>query len=353
MGTRQRKRSAGAEGPEDCLLRELWEEFGLRLAAGRLVWRRVFPSTVEAGRSSVFFGGWLSPDEVTAIRFGDEGQRWELMPVAGFLDHARAVPEMQRRAGIVWSDLLPGQGHRRLPARDSLASWGVPGFAEASPNRRQEPPMTEEIVKGRDVTIRFDGGRCVHSRNCVLGHPEVFVPNVQGEWIHPDAASAETVMFTALACPSGAIRAFRNDGSATSDTPPVVNTVRVRENGPLAVEAELQIRGEAQATPRATLCRCGQSQNKPFCDGAHAAAGFTATGEPAAKEFKALEVRNGPLTVEPQPNGPLMVMGNLEIVSGTGRTLHKVTKTWLCRCGHSANKPYCDGSHKAAGFVAD
>lgn len=213
--------------------------------------------------------------------------------------------------------------------------------------------MTEEIVKGRDVTIRFDGKRCIHSRTCVLGHPEVYVPNVQGEWIHPDAATAEVVMHTALACPSGAIRVSRNDGSASSDTPPVVNTVRVRENGPLAFEAELQIGGAAQATPRATLCRCGQSANKPFCDGAHAAAGFTATGEPATKEFTALEVRNGPLNVQPLKDGPLMVTGNLEVVSGTGRTTDKLVKAFLCRCGQSKNKPYCDGSHKAAGFTAD
>jgi CDGSH-type Zn-finger protein/uncharacterized Fe-S cluster protein YjdI len=213
--------------------------------------------------------------------------------------------------------------------------------------------MTEEVVKGLDVTIRFDASRCIHSRGCVLGHPEIYVPNVQGEWIHPDAASADTVILTALNCPSGAIRVARNDGTAHSDAPPVVNTVRVRENGPLAIEADLSIRGQAQATPRATLCRCGQSQNKPFCDGAHAAAGFAATGEPAAKDFTALEVRNGPLNVQPLPNGPLLVTGNLEVVSGTGRTTDKVTKTALCRCGQSKNKPYCDGSHVAAGFEAE
>jgi CDGSH-type Zn-finger protein/uncharacterized Fe-S cluster protein YjdI len=213
--------------------------------------------------------------------------------------------------------------------------------------------MTEEIVKGRDVTIHFDARRCVHSRNCVLGHPEVYVPNVKGDWIHPDAARPDVVMHTALACPSGAIRVALNDGTATSDTPPAVNTVRVRENGPLAVEAELVINGQPQVTPRATLCRCGQSQNKPFCDGAHAAAHFVATGEPAAKDFTALEARNGPLTIQPQPNGSLMVTGNLEVISGTGRTIDKVTRTWLCRCGASKNKPYCDGSHKAAGFIAD
>ena len=210
-----------------------------------------------------------------------------------------------------------------------------------------------EIVRGRDVTITFDGARCVHSRNCVLGHPEVFVPNVKGDWIYPDAAPADEVLGIGRNCPSGAIRVARNDGAATSDGLPVVNTVRVRENGPLAIEADLLIRGVAQASPRATLCRCGASKTKPFCDGSHVAAGFTATGEPAAKEFQALEMRNGPLNVEPTPNGSLKVTGNLEVVSGTGRTVNKVTKVWLCRCGQSKNKPYCDSSHKAAGFVAE
>lgn len=95
----------GEESPEDCLLRELWEEFGLRLSSERLVWRQVFPSMVEAGRASVFFGGWLSLEEIASIRFGDEGQRWELMPVAGFLEHPLGVSEMQRRTGIVWGEM--------------------------------------------------------------------------------------------------------------------------------------------------------------------------------------------------------------------------------------------------------
>ena len=213
--------------------------------------------------------------------------------------------------------------------------------------------MAEEIVTGKEATITFDGRRCIHSRGCVLGYPEVYVPNVEGDWIHPDAASADRVMHTALNCPSGAIRVSRNDGSATSDTPPAVNTVRVRENGPLAIEAELLIRGVPQPSPRATLCRCGQSQNKPFCDGAHTAAGFTATGEAAAKEFLPLAARNGPLDVQPQPDGSLKVTGNLEVVSGTGRTVNKATTVYLCRCGQSKNKPYCDSSHRAAGFRAD
>lgn len=95
----------GVESPEDCLLRELEEEFGLRLSAERLVWRRKFPSMMDPARASVFYGGWLTMAEVRSIRFGDEGQRWELMPVEVFLTHEKAVPEMQRRAGIVWGEM--------------------------------------------------------------------------------------------------------------------------------------------------------------------------------------------------------------------------------------------------------
>ena len=213
--------------------------------------------------------------------------------------------------------------------------------------------MSIEIVKGHEVTIHFDSQRCIHSRGCVLGHPEVYVPNVVGQWIHPDAATPDAVMRTAFNCPSGAIRVTLNDGSATSDAPPLVNTLRVRENGPLAIEAELQIDGQAQLSPRATLCRCGQSTHKPFCDGAHVAAGFTATGEPTTKVAATLVARDGPVNVQPRPDGPLMLTGTLELVSGTGRTTDKVTQAFLCRCGESKNKPYCDGSHKGVGFKAD
>ena len=212
--------------------------------------------------------------------------------------------------------------------------------------------MAMETVTGKEATIHFDAQRCIHSRSCVLSHPDVFVPNVVGAWIHPDAQPVEELIRIGQNCPSGAITVVRNGAGDDSNGLPLVNTVRVRENGPLALEAELHIKGQPQPNPRVTLCRCGQSQNKPYCDGSHVAAGFFATGEPTTAHFTALAVRNGPLDVQPLPNGPLRVVGSLEVVSGTGRTCNKVSETHLCRCGQSQNKPYCDGSHKAAGFEA-
>jgi CDGSH-type Zn-finger protein/uncharacterized Fe-S cluster protein YjdI len=207
-----------------------------------------------------------------------------------------------------------------------------------------------DIVDGKKVRIIFEGAKCIHSRGCVLSRPDVFVPNVKGEWIHPDAATPEAVAELAHQCPSGAIRYERLDGGP-GEAPPKVNTVRVRENGPLAFHGALDIAGQPPAI-RATLCRCGASKNKPYCDGSHTEAGFVASGEAPAKESVALAQRDGPLKITPAANGPLMVEGAIEVVTGTGKTVNRTTKAAFCRCGHSANKPYCDGTHKKTGFQA-
>lgn len=209
--------------------------------------------------------------------------------------------------------------------------------------------MAARTTEGEAIDIGFEGKRCIHARNCVLGRPDVFEPNAPGGWIRPQRASVERIVQVVETCPSGALTYRRKDGGA-QEQPPAVNTLRLREDGPLALHADIRL-GE-EALLRAVLCRCGASQNKPFCDGSHAKAGFTATGEPAAKDSAALEARDGPLTVTPQPNGCLKIEGNLEIVSGTGRMVERTRRAFLCRCGHSANKPWCDGTHKKVGFTA-
>ena len=211
--------------------------------------------------------------------------------------------------------------------------------------------MSKELVQGKAAIVEFDARRCVHSRHCVLDRPDVFVPNVEGDWIHPDAATADELVALARNCPSGAIVARRLDGGA-GETAPLVNTVRVLENGPLAVHGELFVRGQP-AGLRATLCRCGRSANKPYCDGSHATAGFTATGEPPVRDSKPLSERSGPLKVTPVANGPLRIEGPMEVISGTGRTVNRGAALVYCRCGNSRTKPYCDGSHEALGFVAE
>ena len=208
-----------------------------------------------------------------------------------------------------------------------------------------------ERVRGEKLELTFEAKRCIHSRFCVTWTPQVFVANVKGPWIHPDAMPVERVVEVAHLCPSGAIRYQRLDGGAQEAAPPV-NLATVREAGPYAFRAQLEIDG-APAGFRATLCRCGASKNKPYCDGSHHEIGFSASGEPPTGKTEMLPVRDGVLAIDPQTNGPLRVRGNLEIVSGTGRAVARVTSAYLCRCGGSANKPFCDGTHAKIGFRSD
>ena len=205
-----------------------------------------------------------------------------------------------------------------------------------------------ETARGKTAVIRFEARKCIHSRHCVLDRPDVFVPNVSGEWIHPDRATADEVAEIAHNCPSGAITYERLDGGA-QERAPLVNVARVRENGPLAFRAPLTIDGKTVRL-RATLCRCGASGNKPYCDSSHVAAGFTSTGEPPAGASAALPDPGGPLKVTATANGPLKVEGPLELISGTGHTISRTTEAYLCRCGASGKKPFCDGSHARIGF---
>ena len=56
--------------------------------------------------------------------------------------------------------------------------------------------------------------------------------------------------------------------------------------------------------------------------------------------------------IQPTENGPYVIEGELEFVDADGNVVREETKVWLCRCGQSATKPFCDGSHRREGFVA-
>jgi CDGSH-type Zn-finger protein/uncharacterized Fe-S cluster protein YjdI len=207
---------------------------------------------------------------------------------------------------------------------------------------------TPDRVEGELIAVIYDGTRCIHARHCVLEQPAAFKANTEGNWIDADAASVEALVTVAHMCPSGALAYRRFDGGP-DETAPAVNLIQLRENGPLGVRAELVVDG-VSAGYRATLCRCGASGNKPFCDGSHVSIGFAATAEPPTRASQPLGERGGRLEVTAVPDGPLVVRGNVELCSGTGRTIDRTTEIALCRCGHSANKPFCDGSHARIGF---
>ena len=246
---------------------------------------------------------------------------------------------------------LHAQFEERIGAAVDTIAQVRPG-----PSRVQAPApvaATDDpnIARTKDITLRFDGRRCIHSRHCVLGAPGVFLANVTGPWLHPEQVTVEECVAIAHACPSGAITYERHDGG-TQEAPPAVNVLRVRENGPYAIHAALDFAGVGTSL-RATLCRCGKSANKPFCDNSHREIGFIATGEPATIELDPLETRDGILHIMPLVDGPLQVTGSLEICSGTGRTVSRTENARLCRCGGSGSKPFCDGTHARIGFRSE
>lgn len=88
----------GAESAPACALRELHEEFGLHLPPARL--EATFAFANPSGGVSVFYTGHITPAEIAAIRFGDEGQCWRMMPVADYIAHPRAVPHFRQRVAL-------------------------------------------------------------------------------------------------------------------------------------------------------------------------------------------------------------------------------------------------------------
>jgi CDGSH-type Zn-finger protein len=129
-------------------------------------------------------------------------------------------------------------------------------------------------------------------------------------------------------------------------------TAMVTADGPTYLSGEIAIvvgEGAVRRATQITLCRCGASSNKPYCDGSHQGTGFQDAGKLPA-DLPAASVGVGTLTITPRRNGPLKCEGTLELVGTDGRSSIAV-ETFLCRCGASGRKPYCDGTHKRIGFV--
>jgi len=185
------------------------------------------------------------------------------------------------------SDLKDSKG-RNLPTHPAMAlcrcgaSANKPfcdgthariGFSEAKSTDRSADGVAHYEATG--ITVHYNRLQCASAERCGHTLPAVFrfgeVP-----WIQPDRATAEEIKAAVSRCPSGALR--YTVAGETGPPPRRQPRIGIIENGPYAVEAiALQTDGwcEAAVRDRYTVCRCGASKNKPFCDGSHWAAGFT------------------------------------------------------------------------------
>jgi 8-oxo-dGTP diphosphatase len=86
----------GSESPEECVLRELQEEFSIIFPVSRLIYKQEVPNHSNNG-SSFFFVAEGYKSEIDSISFGDEGQHWALMPIEDYLSHPEAIPALVAR----------------------------------------------------------------------------------------------------------------------------------------------------------------------------------------------------------------------------------------------------------------
>lgn len=209
------------------------------------------------------------------------------------------------------------------------------------------------------LVVRFDPERCIHSEECVHRLPEVFNPKTS-PWIQPDRALPVRIAEVVGHCPTGALSADLGDGRCYEMVPGCAQA-RIGPDGPLYLRGQLDIvdaGGEAHRETRVALCRCGASSNKPFCDNRHRGIRFADPGvlsEAAAAAMAAAAAAGevGTLRITPLANGPLRVTGPLTLIPAEGAEVFAGPECFLCRCGGSGNKPFCDGTHKRIGFVAE
>jgi len=133
--------------------------------------------------------------------------------------------------------------------------------------------LTKEYTTD-EIVVEWEPRLCAHSQNCIRSLPQVF-DEKRRPWVKPEAATADEVEAAVALCPSGALRT-RRPGQAKRRLRPA--DIRASENGPLLIRGDVRVldadgnvlyEGE-----KAALCRCGQSANKPFCDGTHKTVDF-------------------------------------------------------------------------------
>lgn len=153
----------------------------------------------------------------------------------------------------------------------------------------EEEHMPSKDYVADDITVHWRSTRCIHSRHCVAGLPEVFDFDAR-PWVRVGGAQADAIADVIDTCPSRALTYTRSDG-----VPGGSNAARSDEDAATSIGADVQV-----------------------------------------------NVRT---------NGPLAIVGVVEVVGADGTVLSTDDRTFLCRCGSSSNKPFCDGTHKSVGFV--
>lgn len=139
--------------------------------------------------------------------------------------------------------------------------------------------MSEKRYSNDEITVVWKPGQCIHSTKCWKSLLPVFDPR-RRPWVDMTAATTERIMSAVDKCPSGALTYFANDAEEEQRFEEVSEVrAEVIPNGPLIIYGTLNVTdrdgNESVKSKTTAFCRCGQSKNKPYCDGSHVEARFT------------------------------------------------------------------------------
>jgi len=136
--------------------------------------------------------------------------------------------------------------------------------------------MAKRTYENDGIRVSWDSSLCIHTAKCIKLGEGTFDPS-RRPWVDLSQATVDAIAMAVGECPTGALRYERLDGGPQELTPNETTIVPF-PNGPLMVRGEVQLRDRNgnlfSAAPRMSLCRCGNSQNQPFCDLSHRDSGF-------------------------------------------------------------------------------
>lgn len=136
--------------------------------------------------------------------------------------------------------------------------------------------ITKKYTNG-EVTIVWKPDLCIHSAICFKGLGEVFDPKKK-PWITPEGSTTEKIITQVKKCPSGALSYYLNRDAEREIKVEAETIIEPALNGPLMVYGNVTVKDKNGALTKKSnataFCRCGASNNKPFCDGSHKKIGF-------------------------------------------------------------------------------
>jgi uncharacterized Fe-S cluster protein YjdI len=132
--------------------------------------------------------------------------------------------------------------------------------------------ITKKYTNG-EVTIVWKPGECIHSTICFRGLGEVFDPHKR-PWVTPEHASTDRIIAQIKKCPSGALSYYMNNNTDQKQVEVKSETIiETSANGPLLVYGNVVVKDKEGVLSKknnvTAFCRCGASENKPYCDGSH------------------------------------------------------------------------------------